>query len=37
MLIKVGAGVASILEEIEWNAQGKGITYRYFISLVIGV
>ena len=26
----VGACVASILEEIEWNAQGKGITYRAF-------
>jgi hypothetical protein len=29
-LIKVGACVASISEEIEWNAQGKGITYRAF-------
>jgi hypothetical protein len=26
----VGACVASTLEEIEWNAQGKGITYRAF-------
>ena len=26
MLIKVGACVASTLEEMEWNAQGKGIT-----------
>ena len=30
MLIKVGACVASTLDEIEWNAQGKGITYRTF-------
>ena len=29
MLIKVGACVASTLE-MEWNAQGKGITYRAF-------
>jgi hypothetical protein len=29
-LIKVGACVASTLEEIEWNVQGKGITYRAF-------
>jgi hypothetical protein len=27
---RVGACVASILEEMEWNAQGKGITYRAF-------
>ena len=26
----VGACVASILEEMEWNAQGNGITYRAF-------
>ena len=26
----VGACVASILEEMEWNAEGKGITYRAF-------
>ena len=26
----VGACVASILEEMEWNAQDKGITYRAF-------
>ena len=26
----VGACVASILKEMEWNAQGKGITYRAF-------
>ena len=26
----VGACVASTLEEIEWNAQGKGITYKAF-------
>ena len=30
MLIKIGACVASTLEEMEWNAQGKGITYRTF-------
>jgi hypothetical protein len=29
-LIKVGACVASTLEEMKWNAQGKGITYRAF-------
>ena len=27
---RVGACVASILEEMEWNAQGKCITYRVF-------
>ena len=26
----VGACVASTLEEMEWNALGKGITYRAF-------
>ena len=26
----VGACVASALEKMEWNAQGKGITYRAF-------
>ena len=26
----VGACVASTLKEMEWNAQGKGITYRTF-------
>jgi hypothetical protein len=30
LLIKVGAYVASTLEETEWNAQGKCITYRVF-------
>jgi hypothetical protein len=30
LLIKVGAYVASTLEEMEWNVQGKGITYRTF-------
>ena len=30
LLIKVGAYVASILEKMEWNAQGKGITCRAF-------
>jgi hypothetical protein len=29
-LIKVGACVASVSEDMEWNAQGKGITYRAF-------
>jgi hypothetical protein len=29
-LTKVGACVASILEDMEWNVQGKGITYRAF-------
>ena len=27
---RVGACVASTLEEMEWNAQGKGTTYRAF-------
>jgi hypothetical protein len=27
---RVGAYVASTLEEMEWNAQGKGIIYRAF-------
>jgi hypothetical protein len=27
---RVGACVARTLEEMEWNAQGKGITYRAF-------
>jgi hypothetical protein len=31
-----GACVASTLEEMEWNAQGKG-NLGYFISLVKGV
>jgi hypothetical protein len=30
LLIKFGVCVASILEEMERNAQGKGITYRTF-------
>jgi hypothetical protein len=29
-LIEVCACVTSTLEEMEWNAQGKGITYRAF-------
>ena len=33
----VGACVASTLEEMEWNAQGKGIFVGHFISPVIGV
>jgi hypothetical protein len=28
----IGACVASTLEEMKWNAQGKGIFVRYFIS-----
>ena len=32
----VGACVASTMEEIEWNAQGKGIFVGYFISSVKG-
>ena len=33
-MLLVGACVASTLEEMEWNAQGKVITYRafYFIG-----
>ena len=27
---RVGACVTSTLEEMEWSAQGKGITYRKF-------
>ena len=27
---RIGVCVASTLEEMEWNAQGKGITYRAF-------
>jgi hypothetical protein len=33
----VGTCVASTLEEMEWNAQGKGIFVGQFISPVIGV
>ena len=29
-VIMVVACVASTLEEMEWNVQGKGITYRAF-------
>ena len=29
-VIKVGACVASTSEEMEWNTQGKCITYREF-------
>ena len=28
--MKVGACVASTLEEMEWNAQDKGIAYKAF-------
>ena len=28
--MEVGACVASTLEEMKWNAQGKGIIYRVF-------
>jgi hypothetical protein len=30
LMIKTGACVASTMKEIEWNAQGKGMTYRAF-------
>jgi hypothetical protein len=30
LLIEVGVCVASTSEEMKWNAQGKGITYRIF-------
>jgi hypothetical protein len=33
----IGACVASTLEEMKWNAQGKGIFVGQFISPVIGV
>jgi len=33
----VGACVASMMEEMEWNAQGQGIFVGHFISPVIGV
>jgi hypothetical protein len=33
----VGACVASIMEEMEWITQGKGITIGHFISPIIGV
>jgi phosphate/sulfate permease len=33
----VGACVASTMEEMEWNTQGKGIFVEHFISPVIGV
>jgi hypothetical protein len=33
----VGACVASMMEEMEWNMQVKGIFVGNFISLVIGV
>jgi hypothetical protein len=33
----VGAYVASTLEEMKWNAQGKGILLGHFISPVICV
>ena len=32
----VGACVASTLEEMKWNAQGKGIFVEHFISSVKG-
>jgi hypothetical protein len=32
----VGACVASTLEEMEWNVQGKGIFVGHFISLIYG-
>jgi hypothetical protein len=33
----VGACVASTMEEMEWNMQGKGIFVGHFISLVTRV
>jgi hypothetical protein len=33
----VGTCVASMIEEIKWNAQGKGIFIGHFISSVIDV
>jgi hypothetical protein len=33
----IGACVASTLEEMEWNVQGKGIFIDHFILPVIGV
>ena len=33
---RVGACVASTLEEMEWNAQGKGIFVGHFTLLVYG-
>jgi hypothetical protein len=35
-LIKVGAWVASTLEDMKWNVQGKGIFVGHFILLVKG-
>jgi hypothetical protein len=32
----VGACVASMMEEMKWNAQGKGIFIGHLISPVIG-
>ena len=32
----VGTSVASTMEEIEWNAQGKGIFVGHFISPIKG-
>ena len=34
MLIEVGACVASTLDEMKWNVQGKGIFVGHFISPV---
>jgi hypothetical protein len=33
----VGTYVSSMMEEIKWNAQGKGIFIGHFISSVIDV
>jgi hypothetical protein len=35
-LIKVGAWVASTLEDMKWNAQGKGIFVGHFILPIKG-
>jgi hypothetical protein len=34
---RVGACVASTMDEMKWNTQDKGIFVRYFITPVIGV
>jgi hypothetical protein len=37
LMNQCGPHVASTLEEMKWNAQGKGIFVGHFISPVIGV
>jgi hypothetical protein len=36
-MMEVGAYLASTIEEMKWNVQGKDIFVGHFISLVIGV